>query len=101
MKKAGIHIDKLNKDFESRVRLGIMSALMVNEWVDFLEMKELLNITDGNLASHVNALESKGYLEIRKEFAGKKTRTSYRITRKGKKEFSKHLNNLEVLLKRE
>lgn len=100
MKKAGIHIDKLNKDFESRVRLGIMSALMVNEWVDFLEMKEFLNLTDGNLASHINSLETKEYIEIRKDFAGKKTRTSYRITKKGKKEFSLHLHNLEMLLKR-
>jgi len=50
-------IDKLNKDFESRVRLGIMSVLMVNDWIDFTEMKTLLNITDGNLASHAAALE--------------------------------------------
>ena len=49
-------IDKLNKDFESRVRLGIMSVLMVNDWIDFTEMKSLLNITDGNLASHSSAL---------------------------------------------
>ena len=61
-------IDKLNKDFESRVRLGIMSILMVNDWVDFTEMKTLLNITDGNLASHSTALEKGAYIEIKKEF---------------------------------
>ena len=65
-------IDKLNKDFESRVRLGIMSILMVNEWVDFTEMKTLLNITDGNLASHASALEKSEYIVVKKEFVGKK-----------------------------
>ena len=70
-------IDKLNKDFESRVRLGIMSILMVNDWVDFTEMKTLLNITDGNLASHSSALEKGAYIEIKKEFVGKKPKTSY------------------------
>lgn len=92
-------IHSLNKDFESRVRLGIMSVLMVNDWVDFLEMKELLQVTDGNLASHINALETKKYIDIKKEFAGKKTRTSYRITLTGKKAFSNHLDALEELLK--
>ena len=52
-------IQGLNKDFESRVRLGIMSILMVNDWIDFAEMKNLLQVTDGNLASHTNALEKK------------------------------------------
>ena len=61
-------IDKLNKDFESRVRLGIMSVLMVNDWIYFTEMKTLLNITDGNLASHASALEKAEYIEIKKEF---------------------------------
>ncbi len=50
-----ININQLNKEFESRVRLGIMSVLMVNDWVDFSEMKNLLEITDGNMASHSNA----------------------------------------------
>ena len=65
-------IDQLNKDFESRVRLGIMSILVVNDWVDFSEMKTLLNLTDGNLASHSNALEKANYIEVKKEFIGKK-----------------------------
>lgn len=96
-KNTGI-IHALNKDFESRVRLGIMSVLMVNDWVDFLTMKDLLKITDGNLASHINALEKKQYLEIRKQFAGKKTKTSYRITRSGRSGFREHLDALEYLL---
>jgi predicted transcriptional regulator len=92
-------IDKLNKDFESRVRLGIMSILMVNDWIDFTEMKSLLNITDGNLASHSSALEKAAYIEIKKEFVGKKPKTSYRVTNTGRLSFVSHLNSLEKLFK--
>lgn len=92
-------IDKLNKDFESRVRLGIMSILMVNDWIDFTEMKTLLNITDGNLASHSSALEKGEYIEVKKEFVGKKPRTSYRVTNRGRTAFVSHLNSLEKLIK--
>lgn len=92
-------IDGLNKDFESRVRLGMLSVLMVNEWVDFNEMKQLLKVTDGNLASHSNALEKKEYLEIKKEFVGKKPRTSYKATALGKQVFKKHLDALEKLMR--
>ncbi|MBF4485688.1 transcriptional regulator [Flavobacterium sp. CSZ] len=92
-------IDKLNKDFESRVRLGIMSILMVNEWVDFTEMKSLLNITDGNLASHSSALEKSEYIEVKKEFVGKKPKTSYQVTPRGRAAFKEHLSYLEKLMK--
>ncbi|GAA3736829.1 MULTISPECIES: transcriptional regulator [Flavobacterium] len=92
-------IDKLNKDFESRVRLGIMSVLMVNDWVDFTEMKALLNITDGNLASHSSALEKAGYIEVKKEFVGKKPKTSYQVTDLGRAAFKEHLSYLEKLMK--
>ena len=92
-------IDKLNKDFESRVRLGIMSVLMVNEWVDFTEMKNLLNITDGNLASHSSALEKSEYIEVKKEFVGKKPKTSYQVTPRGRAAFKEYLSYLEKLMK--
>ena len=91
-------ISQLNKDFESRVRLGIMSVLMVNDWVDFTEMKNLLEITDGNLASHSAALEKSNYIEIKKEFVGKKPKTSYRVTQTGREAFAAHLNALEKLI---
>lgn len=91
-------ISHLKKDFESRVRLGIMSVLMVNDWVDFNEMKNLLEVTDGNLASHSSALEKSGYIEIKKEFVGKKPKTSYRVTNSGRKAFEEHLMALEKLL---
>ena len=93
-----ININQLNKEFESRVRLGIMSVLMVNDWVDFTEMKNLLEITDGNLASHSTALEKSNYIEIKKEFIGKKPKTSYRVTQSGRDAFAAHLNALEKLI---
>ncbi|MDG2431755.1 transcriptional regulator [Flavobacterium sp.] len=92
-------IGKLNKDFESRVRLGIMSVLIVNDWIDFTEMKALLEVTDGNLASHTSGLEKLNYLEVKKEFVGKKPKTSYRITNAGRIAFTEHLNFLEKLIK--
>ncbi|AZA53266.1 winged helix-turn-helix domain-containing protein [Chryseobacterium sp. G0201] len=95
-----ININQLNKEFESRVRLGIMSVLMVNDWVDFSEMKSLLEITDGNLASHSNALEKANYIEVKKEFVGKKPKTSYRVTQSGRQAFTEHLNMLEKLIGR-
>ena len=94
------YIEDLNKAFESRIRLGIMSILMVNSWVDFGTMKEMLNITDGNLASHITALEKMDYVQVKKQFVGKKPNTSYAITKQGRKAFSEHLDALENLLKK-
>jgi DNA-binding MarR family transcriptional regulator len=94
------NIHKLNKAFESRVRLGIMSVLMVNDSVDFNTMKELLEVTDGNLASHSSALEKEGYVHIKKEFVGKKTLTTYSATKTGVKAFEAHLDALEKLIKK-
>ncbi|REC40288.1 MULTISPECIES: winged helix-turn-helix domain-containing protein [Chryseobacterium] len=95
-----INISQLNKEFESRVRLGIMSVLMVNDWVDFSEMKNILEITDGNMASHSNALEKANYIEVKKEFVGKKPKTSYRVTQSGRIAFTEHLDALEKLIGR-
>ena len=92
-------IGQLNKAFDSRVRLGIMSVLIVNEWVEFSTLKELLQITDGNLASHISALEKIKYLKVKKQFIGKKPNTSFSITAEGRKAFKEHLDGLEKLLK--
>ncbi|MCB8964014.1 MAG: transcriptional regulator [Bacteroidales bacterium] len=89
----------LNKHFENRIRLGIMSVLMVNDWVDFSAMKETLNVTDGNLASHMKALEGERYVEVKKQFLDKKPNTSYRATIEGRKAFEDHLAALEKLIK--
>lgn len=91
-------IENLNKIFDSRIRLGIMSALMVNEEVNFNELKELLSITDGNLASHLKTLEESGYVKIQKGFIGKKTNTTYSVTKIGEKAFKSHLTALEKMI---
>ena len=93
-------IDDLNKAFESRIRLGIMSVLMVNDWVEFGTLKDTLNITDGNLASHIAALEKMEYIQIKKQFLGKRPNTSYAVSKLGKKAFNSHLDALEKLLKK-
>ena len=91
-------IDTLNKAFESRIRLGIMSILMVNDKVDFTMLKDLLDITDGNMASHISGLEKLGYLKVTKQFIGKKPNTSYAATESGKAAFAEHVKALEKLL---
>jgi len=91
-------IDTLNKAFESRIRLGIMSILMVNDQVDFTMLKDLLDITDGNMASHISGLEKLGYLKVTKQFIGKKPNTSYAATESGKAAFAEHVRVLEKLL---
>ena len=93
-------ITNLHKVFESRIRLGIMSALMVNETLDFNALKELLELTDGNLASHLKALESQEIIVVSKQFVGRKPSTTYKATEKGKLLFGQHLNALEELINR-
>jgi DNA-binding MarR family transcriptional regulator len=91
-------IDTLNKAFESRIRLGIMSILMVDDQVNFTMLKDLLDITDGNMASHISGLEKLGYLSVTKQFIGKKPNTSYAATESGKAAFADHVKALEKLL---
>ena len=93
-------IDKLYKAFESRIRLGIMSALIVNDTHDYNTLKSLLDITDGNLASHLSGLEKENFIKVKKEFVGKKTKTSYTATAAGRKAFYQHLDALENILKK-
>ncbi|MCB0764689.1 MAG: transcriptional regulator [Flavobacteriales bacterium] len=91
-------IERLNKAFESRVRLGVMAILLVNDWVDHATLKELLNVTDGNLASHLSALEQARYVQVRKRFLGKRPNTSYKATAGGAKAFRQHLDAIEDLI---
>lgn len=92
-------IEQLQKVFDSRVRLGIMSALMVNDAISFNELKELIQVTDGNLASHLKALEENGLLKVNKGFVGRKTNTTYSVTKLGEKSFRQHLEALEQMIK--
>jgi len=96
-----IAFDKLDKAFENRVRLQIMSVLAANERYDFNSLKDLLNITDGNLASHLKALEKEEYIVVHKSFLGRKPNTNYEATDKGKQAFKDHLNTLEQLIKQQ
>ncbi|HEY4787617.1 MAG TPA: transcriptional regulator [Bacteroidales bacterium] len=92
-------ISKLNKAFENRIRIGIMSVLMVNDRIEFSVLKEILDVTDGNLASHITALEKLKYIEVTKQFVGKKPNTSYKVTNDGKIAFNKHLDTLERIIR--
>lgn len=92
-------IGNLNKLFDSRVRLGIMSALVVNASMNFNDLKEILNITDGNLASHLKALEENKIIKVQKGFIGRKTNTTYFITKNGEKLFKTHLDALENMIR--
>lgn len=89
----------LDKAFENKTRLGIMSALMVNDYVDFNTLKELLGVTDGNLASHLKSLEKSKYVIYKKDFLERKPNTNYSATPIGKDAFKKHINAIEQLLK--
>lgn len=89
----------INKAFDHRIRLGIMSVLMVNEYAEFTTLKELLGATDGNLASHTKALEKVEFIRVEKQFIGRKPNTRYYATELGKQEFKKHIDALEKLIK--
>lgn len=94
-------ITKLSKTFSNRYRLSIMSMLMVNDWVDYKHIKDLMpDLSDGNLANHIKHLEKQKYLEVRKQFIGKKPNTSYTATSAGREAFKEHLDALEALIKK-
>src|ERR1700743_2688389 len=92
-------IEQLNKIFDSRIRIGIMSALMVNEQISFNDLKQLIDVTDGNLATHLKTLEDNKYIKVEKGFIGRKTNTTYSITRAGEKAFRAHIDALEKIIK--
>lgn len=94
-----ISINDLHKAFESRIRLGIMSSLAVNDILDFMALKEFLEVTDGNLASHIKSLEKEGLIGVKKSFIDNKPNTKYFMTSKGRKAFNEHLQILEELIK--
>ncbi|MGL4583127.1 MAG: winged helix-turn-helix domain-containing protein [Flavobacterium sp.] len=91
-------LEKLNKVFDNRIRVGIMSGLMVNDTLSFKNLKEYLDLTDGNLASHLKNLEESNYITVNKGFVGRKTNTTYTATEEGKLAFKKHLAYLENLI---
>ncbi|PHR49078.1 MAG: transcriptional regulator [Fluviicola sp.] len=94
-------LNNINKVFDHRIRLAIMSALMVNDFMDFKSLKELLGVTDGNLASHIKALEKEDFINVDKQFIKKKPNTRYSASKIGKKAFNDHLDALEKLINRD
>lgn len=89
----------LNKIFDNRIRLGVMSILVVNDEVNFNDLKQMLEVTDGNLATHLVNLEENGYIKVQKGFIGKKTNTTYTVTKAGEKAFNEHIAALESMIK--
>ena len=92
-------LKNLNKAFENKTRLGIMSALVVNDFLDFNTLKNLLEATDGNLASHLKSLENNEFITVKKEFLGRKPNTKYSVTIEGREAFIKHIKAIEKLIK--
>ena len=91
--------ENLNKAFDNRIRLTIMSVLFVREEIDFNDLKKMLGVTDGNLATHVAVLERHKYLKVKKLFVGRKPRTTYAITESGGKAFAAHVDALEEVIR--
>ena len=92
-------ISGLNKIFDNRIRLGVMSVLMVNEEISFNDLKGMLEVSDGNLATHIITLEENGFIKVHKGFIGRKTNTTYSITKLGEREFKDHVKALEGMIK--
>ena len=92
-------ITGLNKVFDNRIRLGVMSILVVNDEISFNDLKQMLEVTDGNLATHLQTLEESGFIKVYKGFIGRKTNTTYSITRSGEKAFKDHIEGLEKMIK--
>jgi len=89
----------IHKAFENRIRLQIMAILCANEQFDFVAMKEALQLTDGNLASHIKMLEGEGFVNVEKTYAGKKPLTIFSASKSGKEAFKKHIEALEKIIK--
>ncbi|MEL6699428.1 MAG: transcriptional regulator [Bacteroidota bacterium] len=92
-------LNRLDKVFESKVRLGIMSLLMVEDWVHYSHLKTTLGQSDGNLASHIKQLRKHAYIDEKKEFINRKPHTTYQATPEGRRAFEDHLKALEEIIK--
>lgn len=90
----------LDRLIHERVRLGIVSALSVNETLSFNELKELLATSDGNLSVHARRLEEAGYIECRKTFEGRTPRTEYELTKAGRAALRRYIDHMDALIRR-
>jgi DNA-binding HxlR family transcriptional regulator len=92
------NVSELDRVIHERIRLGVVSALAVNDTLTFTELKQLLEVTDGNLSVHTRRLEDAGYLECTKSFAGRMPKTEYRLTAAGRRSLEKYLAHMEALI---
>lgn len=90
--------EALDRLIHERVRLALVSALAVREWLSFNELKDLLETTDGNLSVHARKLEDAGYVECRKGFEGRVPKTEYRLTPSGRRALDRYLEHMERLI---
>src|SRR5438477_10045664 len=95
---AAIGAPKLDRLIHERLRLGILSALSVNESLTFNELKKLLDTTDGNLSVHARKLEEAGYLTCTKTFAGRMPRSDYKLSAAGRRALERYLDHMEALI---
>lgn len=93
--------ENLDKILEHRLRLQVISVLAANDSYEFTALKELLDTTDGNLATHLKALEKEKYISISKSFIDRKPNTRYKITERGRSAFKRHLDAMEELIKQQ
>jgi DNA-binding HxlR family transcriptional regulator len=93
-------LSNLDKAFDNRMRIGIMSILLRSNWVDFTTLRNTLKATDGNLSSHLSTLEKHNMIKLKKQFVNNRPKTSYKISRNGLRKFTLHLDALEKLIKR-
>ncbi len=98
-KWTGRELPQLDRLIHERMRLGIVSALAVNETLTFSDLKKLLDTTDGNISVHTRKLEEAGYIDCKKSFQGRVPRTEYRISRAGREALERYLNHMEALIK--
>lgn len=91
-------VPNLDRVIHERMRLGIVSALAVNESLTFNELKKLLQTTDGNLSVHARRLEEANYIDCSKSFEGRMPKTEYRLTATGRKAFERYLDHMEALI---
>jgi len=95
---AAVGAPKLDRLIHERLRLGILSALSVNESLTFNELKKLLETTDGNLSVHARKLEEAGYVSCTKTFEGRMPRSDYKMTPSGRRALERYLDHMEALI---
>jgi DNA-binding MarR family transcriptional regulator len=93
-----VNLSEIDNIIHEKARLGIMSILMVHNEAEFIYLKDMLELTSGNLNAHLKVLEDNGYIKVKKEFVGRKPRTTYKLTPKGRKMFNKYVSTLEKII---